>query len=179
MDGSSDSFFVVDFTSPEELPETFGSSVYIALSDTRITSISCVREVHGLARPWAFSAFFAFDASAMLYFLSPVTTEHGASLQVRPEVALTVCDTQQTADAGRVGLQAVGDCWLAEGSSLDEGLKAYRDRFPATSSVLHSTETYVASGWESQLWVVALKTIKLFDECRFDQETWYTASVER
>jgi len=179
VDRSSGTFFSVDFTPSGELPDTFGDSVYLALSGTKIASISCVREVDGLARPWVFSAFFAFDPSVMLYFLSPLTTEHAASIQVRPEVALTVCDTQQTADAGRVGLQAVGDCWLAEGSSLDRGLEVYRRRFPATARVLQSQETFAASGWESRMWVVALETVKLFDECRLDEETWYTASVER
>lgn len=179
MTKQTGSFFSATFVSSDDLPRGFDEAVRSAMSATSLLSLCCIVEVDGQPRPWVSSAFFAFDASATLYVLSPLETKHGLVLRQRPDVAMTVANSQQTFGAPLVGLQASGRCYLAEGAILDAGLAAYRGRFPATAATLQSRESFAASGWDSRLWAIELDRVKLFDETRFEGDKQYTAAVTR
>jgi uncharacterized protein YhbP (UPF0306 family) len=152
-----------------------GSSILNVLASTRLLSMSMIR----LGKPWINNAYFSFDNNLNLHILTPPSTNHATALEADSAVAIAVADSQQTGDAGKLGLQATGTCSLAEGEQLESALVEYRARFPATQSVLQSQKTIIESGMESRLYVISLDFVRLFDEKTFGNEVWIDADVIR
>jgi uncharacterized protein YhbP (UPF0306 family) len=149
-------------------------SVSAILDETRVLGLATTAAG---GTPDACNAHFAYDGECRLYILTPPSTSHIQNIQRDGRVAVVVADTQQTADGGMHGLQIVGRAAQATGDELEQGLAAYRERFPGTATVLASGEALEASGWDSRMYVIWPEKVTVFDERRFGPERWVEASV--
>lgn len=179
MTDVSDPYFSCDFSTTDVESSRIDRSLYQLLSLTHVASLACLRGPASGATPWICSILFAFDRGLNLYFLSPPTAEHSLAIEAWPHVAVAVADSQQTGDAGKRGIQAIGTSRRLVGTDLNPGLHAYRTRFPAALELLASEATMEASGMESRMWVIAIDEVKIFDESSFGEETWITPRLIR
>lgn len=102
-------------------------------------------------RPWAASAFFAYDENAQrLLFLSATDTRHGAMLVRDPHVAGTIAG--QFTDITQIhGLQYEGLCVQLQGEEAQQALEIYYQRYPQ------------ARGMSAPVWEIQPTYLKLTD----------------
>lgn len=165
----------VTLESADASSQALEESVLDILGSTRLLALSTIGDDGG---PRACNLYYAHDTRCRLYFLTPPTTEHARNLERDQRVAVAVADTQQTGDRGKRGLQFVGTGSRAAGPVLDEGLAAYRLRFPATRDALRSQASIEASGMESRVYVIVPQRLKVFDERLFGEERWIDAAID-
>jgi uncharacterized protein YhbP (UPF0306 family) len=164
----------IAFQAHEVSSAELAESVSAILDETRVLGLATTTAG---GSPDACNAHFAYDGECRLYILTPPATSHIQNIQRDGRVAVVVSDTQQTADGGLHGLQIAGRAAQASGDELEQGLAAYRDRFPATATALASKESLEASGWDSRMYVIWPEKVTVFDERRFGPERWIEASV--
>ena len=158
--------------------EDLAKSVESISNDTQLFSMATLF-AGDQVEPWINTAYFSFDASFHYYYLSSPQSVHSKNLLTSPLCALSLFNTQQSAENGKQGLQIFGECRRAEGKYLKRGLLTYQKRFVGFENTIRIPEDFDKGIIESKLYCVTAHTIKIFDEQRFGEETWVEAKVIR
>jgi uncharacterized protein len=149
------------------------------LEDTILFTLATLeRDKDGTVNPWTNTAYFAWTEDFRLHFLSPPSSRHCRNIADNPSIALTVFDTRQSGEGGKVGLQAAGRCARSTGSQLEKALRSYQARFDGFDKVIAEPADFDKTAMESRLYTVTLTSVKVFDEPAFGEEHWIEATIE-
>jgi uncharacterized protein YhbP (UPF0306 family) len=151
-------------------------SLIRALNSTRVLAMGTVDSG---GTPWINNAFFAFDEGFSLYLLSEPSSRHATNLSGGDgRVAVAVADTTQNGDDDEHGIQLSGSGYEASGTRLDDGLAAYRTRFPKFVSALASAQSFRDVGWSARLYVIDIDEFQLVDEVRWGPRTRIDGTIK-
>ena len=107
----------------------------------------------------ACALWFAADEACTCYFLSSLTTHHGAALAGGGEVAFTVQKDEQ--DWRMIqGVQAKGRCSLVEDATRTQAWAIYTKRFPFVTQQFPDLATALA---KTRLWQIQPTWLRLID----------------
>ena len=152
------------------------SSVESALGSSLLCSMATIVGAH---RPHLHTAYFSWNASLHLFFISHPRSTHGQHLARPRRAAVTVFDTRQPWARDHFGLQLFGRCSLAHGKDVDAAQRAYRRRFPELHHWLNTLKPAERAAFPSRFYVFTPNTLKLLDEARFGEETFVLATIDR
>jgi uncharacterized protein YhbP (UPF0306 family) len=157
------------------------SAVQVERSITGIldrSSLCSLATTTGDGKPYINTCFFAYDSGLRLYILTPPKTIHAQNILRSPAVALAVYDSQQVSGSELQGIQIFGDCRQATSSDdLKTAFATYATRFGTLKSAAKNVEEMLRV-FESRLFIVTSKRVKVFDEPTFGKETWVVATIQ-
>lgn len=155
-------------------PELAAQSVQHILSGAELCTIA-TRNQDGT--PYANTCFYAFDHDFKLFVLTPPSTQHSRNIEACPPVAVTIFDSHQKSGSELRGLQIIGECYrIKDGPELSAAFDVYMGRFPSIKSIADTVDEMLKV-FESRLYEIQPKTIKILDEPTFGKEVWVTAVV--
>lgn len=140
------------------------------LETTKLLSMATIKE----NTSWINTAYFAYADNLNLYILTPPESQHGKNLELNSSVAVTIFDSHQDPAANKRGLQIFGTAKKASGKELLEGIVAYGKRFASFAASIKNADDYIKAARRSKVYVIQVKTIKIFDETTFGEEKWVT-----
>jgi uncharacterized protein YhbP (UPF0306 family) len=149
-------------------------SLQAILESTELLSLATVNG----SSAWINTAFYCYNDSLDLFFLSEPTTQHSKNLEANPSVAATIFESQQPWGPGKLrGLQIFGDCRCAVDQDLVEGTHLYMTRFPPVQQWIKSPDDFDKGIINSRIYVLHPTRAKLFDESTFGTEIFINLSI--
>jgi uncharacterized protein len=110
----------------------------------------------------ACALWFAADEACTCYFLSSLTTRHGAALALGGEVAFTVQKDEQDWRAIQ-GVQGRGWCGLVDDEARSQAWATYIARFPFVTQQFTDLEAALK---KTRLWCIKPSWLRLIDNTR-------------
>lgn len=120
------------------------------------------------------NAYFAFDESANLYFISPPDAVHSVNISANSSAAASVLNTMQ--EGPKRGLQMFGRAELASGDSLLKGIQVFGARFAWFSAMVSKPADFETAPTRSRMYIVKVQRVKVFDERIFGPNIWVEAT---
>lgn len=121
--------------------------------------------------PWIATVYYSIDDDLNLYFLSNPATIHCQQISHNPQVAVSIADSPQPANAKKIGIQLYG---LAEQVSGEKKITHALNLWRKSLNVTSDTYTYkgmMSKLIEGRMYKVVPKKIKFFN-----QEIWEEGS---
>ncbi|MBI4099851.1 pyridoxamine 5'-phosphate oxidase family protein [Candidatus Microgenomates bacterium] len=157
----------------QEMKPIEKQSITEILSQTNLLSMATIKDGK---EAWINTVCFSFTDDFNLYFLTYPTAQHSQNIIKNNSVAITVFDTHQ--EPKKRGLQIFGICQKVEGLELAKAINNYAARFPWLPKYIKKPEDFAKTVLTSRFYVTRPKTIKIFDEKLFGEETWVTVNIE-
>lgn len=124
------------------------------------------------------TAFFCFDESLILYFLSDPSSHHARNIEENPWISVAICDTDQTWGDDLCGLQMAGECHLMEPDQVPDIDALYGERFPRYRDYVDSLAG-TKPPFKSSFYAFRPDEVVLFDERQFGEEVLVMITVVR
>jgi uncharacterized protein YhbP (UPF0306 family) len=156
------------FSNPDYKDEDLNESINKILSGNKLGAFATINN----SESYINSAYYCFNSKMDLYFISDPTTQHIANIKTNPSVAVAIAKSDQSWDNNKNGLQLFGKCEQAKGLTLIEGTALYLKRFVALKQWITNADDFVKGAIGSQMYVVKISKIKLFDEEVFGEEVY-------
>jgi uncharacterized protein YhbP (UPF0306 family) len=125
------------------------------------------------------TAYFAFDSSYHLFFLSDPDTRHCRNLAKNPTVAVAIYDSRQPWEQSKRGLQLFGSCLEAAGRLKVQAHLKYVARFVGYGSWFHALSAAERKAFRSRFYAIRVDSLTLFDEVTFGEEVFVPVVIER
>ena len=152
------------------------SSVAGILRSTTLCSVAIAKQGNN---PHIHTAYFCWNRSMDVFFLSDPKTVHGRHLGRLRSAAMTIFDTRQPWDAYHRGMQLFGTCSLATGAQVAVAKRHYGRRFPAFTDWFSKLSPAERTSFGSRFYVFRPARVKVLDEKEFGQETFVSAGIQR
>lgn len=151
----------------KSLRSIFDSSVLCSVATVNIDQTSYIN-----------TAYFSYDESFNLYFLSDPQTNHCKNIECNPSVAITVFDSNQPwGEAPLLGLQLFGTARLLPITEQQDGAANYGSRFSAYNNYISSLTPRELDAFPSRFYQVHPQSFKILDEVSFGEENYVTVNI--
>ena len=150
-------------------------SALAILKETELLTLSTVDK----NQPCSCSAYFAFDEEFNLYIWTDPSTLHSKNIAESPLVSVNIVDTTQQWGTNLKGLQIFGKASVVSDEELKTAGKLYLERFPGVSKFVKKVEDFHAEEFESKIYKIQIKKIKVFDEATFGKEEFRELVIKR
>jgi uncharacterized protein YhbP (UPF0306 family) len=130
------------------------------------STLCTISTVSAGGRPHANTAYFSWNRSFDLVWLSDPGSTHSRHLRTTPSAAVVVYDSRQTWGEADRGIQLFGSASEATGSARREAERSYARRFP----------DYTDAG-DYRFYRFRPRRLKLFDETVFGSGVFVSAAV--
>jgi uncharacterized protein YhbP (UPF0306 family) len=125
------------------------------------------------------TAYYCFTKALELYFVSDPNTIHCTNLAHNPNIAIAICDSHQHWGEPLRGLQLFGSCHVATIAESAKALFTHAARFHAFGDYMSALSPIERENSSYRFYVFVTSSVKIFDEPRFGEETFVTATVMR
>jgi len=122
------------------------------------------------------TAFFCFDETMRLYFMSQRQAHHSRNIQSNGSVAVAVYDSHQQFRNAKRGLQILGTARAASLVESSEAIRLYLRRFPEFVGILRPGGLTKAV-LDFQVFQIRPACVKVLDEARFGHHKQVTCTV--
>ena len=129
--------------------------------------------------PYTNTAFYTFDRNMNLYIWSEEGTAHSENLKKNKKVAVNIFDSRQRWGSLLRGLQATGIAKQVDNKELIKAGILYIRRFPASMKLVKNPKRFHDKIFESKIYKIQLKNIKVFDEKIFGKGGSRKISLKR
>jgi len=117
--------------------------------------------------PWIATVYYSFDDELNLYFLSNPATIHCQQILQNPQVAVSIADSPQPANAKKIGVQIYGLAEQISGEKkITHALNLWRKSLNVTSDA-YTYKGMMSKLIDGRMYMVTPKKIKFFN-----QELW-------
>lgn len=123
------------------------------------------------------TAFFCFDDTMRLYFLSSRQACHSHNIQTHGSVAVAVYDSHQQFMSAKRGLQIFGTARAASLRESGEAVQLFLRRFPEFVHVLRPAGLAKAA-LDFQVFVIRPTHVKVLDEARFGHHSQVMCALD-
>lgn len=166
---------VVHFNHQDYPNNKLNQSIASILDANFLFSMSSIKDRN---ESWINTAYYAYSPTLNFYYLSSRGVQHSKNIETNSSVALAIFNSSQfPPTGGKSGLQIFGNCKLAVGEEISEGLQLYSAKYEWMKSVIKTPEDFDKNIIQSKLYIIKTKVIKIFDEPTFGEEKWITLAI--
>ncbi len=155
--------------------EKIVKSIYEILEENILLTLSTIKN----NEPYSCSAYYVFDKNFNLYIWTEKESTHSKNISKNPLVAVNIANTSQKFGSELKGLQMHGGAKIVSGPELIKAGTLYVARFPKVSKYVKKIKDFVSKEFESEIYKIEIKEIKLLDEKTFGKEEYRIILIER
>ena len=144
------------------------SAITEILTTNQLCAIASVDD----GKSYIHTAFFCFDESLHLFFLSSVEAQHSKNFSRNATTAVSIYNSTQQWDADKKGIQLFGVCELLAGVEAKKGISLYLERFASLKEWVKTPDDFLQGAIDSSLYRINVHSIKLFNEAEFGEENF-------
>lgn len=156
--------------------EVLHESVFSILNAVELCSIATS---NGDSRCHINTAYYCFTKALEFYFVSDPNTIHCTNIAHNANIAMAICDSHQPWGEPLRGLQLFGSCHPGTIAESAKALLTHAARFHAFGDYMSALSPIEREGSSYRFYVFMPSSVKIFDEARFGEETFVTATVTR
>ncbi len=123
-------------------------------------------------QPCISSAYYAFDKNFNLYIWTDPKARHSLNIKVNPRVAINIVNTTQPWGGLLSGIQIIGTAKILSGGESFFAGALYLKRFAKASKFIKHLSDFNSKKYESKLYKITIKKIKVLDERTFGKEAY-------
>lgn len=166
----------VYFVNPNYPNKRLQTSILKILETTRLCSIATVGREN---KSHINTAYFCYNDILEIYFLSDPNSTHCHNIARRPNVAMTIFDSNQPWDQSKCGLQLFGTCKITGSKQAKSADALYKARFPSYAQWVEVLNAAERKGFTSRFYIFRPTQIKILDENDFGEETYVVVRLIR
>jgi uncharacterized protein YhbP (UPF0306 family) len=163
----------IQLAHPEYTSDVLVDSVRDILDSNTLMALATVRDC---GESHINTAFFCFDETMRLYFMSHRQAIHSCNIRSNGSAAVAVYDSHQSFMSAKRGLQIFGKARAASLVESGEAIRLYLRRFPEFASVLGPAGLAKAT-LDAQVFTIRPVAVKVLDEARFGHHKQVTCTV--
>lgn len=130
-------------------------------------------------QPCSCNAFYVFDDEFNLYIWTGKGTLHSRNMGLNPKVAISIYNSSQKWGSDLKGLQAIGTAKVVIPKDLLNAGGLYLKRYVKSSELVKNAIDFHKKVFDSRIYKIQLKDIKVFDEESFGKEGYRGITIGR
>ncbi len=130
-------------------------------------------------QPCISSAYYAFDKNFCLYIWTDPNARHSLNIGKNLRVAVNIANTTQPWGSLLQGVQITGTAKKLSGMDALFAGALYLKRYARASKYIKQLSDFSSKKYQSRLYRIEIKTIKILDEKSFGKEEYKELSIIR
>jgi uncharacterized protein YhbP (UPF0306 family) len=130
-------------------------------------------------QPWTSFAYYTFDKNFNLYIWTDPKARHSLNVKENARVSVNITNTTQEWGSLLCGMQIIGVAKLLSGSEALFAGALYLKRYSKASKFIKRLSDFSAKKYQSKLYKIEIRKIKILDEKSFGKEEYKELSIVR
>ena len=132
--------------------------------------------VNSSGNPESCSVYYVFDKELNIYFWTDLNSRHSKNIIKNKHVAISIAETSQKWGSLLLGLQIEGKCKKVSKFDILKPALLYLRRYPKVKKLISHPSEFL-SKFDSSIFKIKPKWIKILDEKAFGKEVWKEVSL--